>query len=54
MTLTETQVAGMGDTPLIEAALKGDTEAVRELAKRYVAAQSTIDHLERELDACDP
>ncbi|QDH50402.1 hypothetical protein [Caulobacter phage KcrB] len=52
MTLTETQAAGMSDAPLIDAALKGDAEAVRELAKRYEDAKAEIEVLEDELDSC--
>jgi hypothetical protein len=41
--LTETQAVGLFDAVLIEHALQGDKEAVRELARRYEAALADID-----------
>lgn len=48
--LTETQAVGLFDAVLIEHALSGDKESVRELARRYEAALETIDDLERKKD----
>jgi hypothetical protein len=45
--LTETQAVGLFDAVLIEHALQGDKEAVRELARRYEAALEDLDAYDR-------
>ena len=48
--LTETQAVGLFDDVLIEHALAGDKESVRELARRYADAVAEIEELEAIID----
>lgn len=49
--LTETQAVGLFDAVLIEHALTGDKESIRELARRYEAALETLDDQDAQLVA---